>query len=295
MDIAMNADNLLGGCSFLPKIKAFADIFSEVKKNIEQKTVHEIITDIVSLSRYNEMLDAEYADEAQTRRENIEEFINSAYEFENSDSEVTLADFMQNIALLTDMDSSGQENGVSLMTVHAAKGLEFDTVFIAGVEEKIFPSRMSIDEDSVEEERRLCYVAITRAKRHLYILCAQRRSYFGDVSYNPVSRFIDEIDKGLLNDISVKRDTRDTTRSTQASAGFVPRKFFSGEVKLSEPKEIANTGRFSVGMTVSHKAFGQGKILSISGSGKQAVAVVDFDKAGTKKMFLAFAPLEVIC
>lgn len=288
MDVAQNADIYFEKQSFLKKLKDFSALIEGLGEIAQDGDVHDIIREIYEKTGYREMLQTEYADDAQTRMENVEEFINSAYEFEANGGE-NLADFLQNIALITDLDSMDEAGGVTLMTIHAAKGLEFEAVFVAGMEESLFPSRMAVAEDNIEEERRLCYVAITRAKQHLYLTHSLARSYFGEYSANPPSRFIDEIDDDLLKFLNKPKPAARPAAGKKGFSGFFAGNSAAEQIK---PKEVS--GDFKVGAIVSHATFGEGPILSITGEGNQKIATVDFDIAGQKKMFLSFAPLKIV-
>lgn len=288
MDVARDAAVYFEKQSFSKKVQDFAAMVDGFKEIAEEGDVHEVIREIYEKTGYREMLATEYPDDAQTRMENVEEFINSAYEFEANGGE-SLTDFLQNIALITDLDSMDEAGGVTLMTIHAAKGLEFDSVFVAGMEESLFPSRMAIAEENIEEERRLCYVAITRAKRNLYLTHSRARSYYGEYNMNPPSRFIEEIDDALLNYMNRPEPAARAAAGPIKSPGF-----FSGRRSINEkkPKEVSED--FKVGAVVAHATFGKGPILSITGEGNQKIATVDFDIAGKKKMFLSFAPLKIV-
>lgn len=289
MDVVLNAAHYFEGQSFLKKLLEFAKVMTELNETAKDAEVHGIIRDIYEKTNYREMLETEFPDDCQTRKENVEELINSAYEFEKNGGE-GLTDYLQNIALITDLDSMDEQGGVTLMTIHAAKGLEFETVFVTGVEETLFPSRMAVEEGNVEEERRLCYVAITRAKKNLYLTNAMRRSYFGEYAMNPPSRFLDEIDDNLvecLNKPAQIAAVKQNARSKPASSRFAPR----ATVQEKKPHEVS--AEYKVGVVVAHKTFGRGPIVVISGEGNQQVATVEFDIAGPKKMFLSFASLEI--
>ena len=229
-------DIYFGKKPFVKKLKDFSDLIEGLREIAEDGIVHDVIREVYEKTGYREMLQTEYADDAQTRMENVEEFINSAYEFESNGGE-NLADFLQNIALITDLDSMDESGGVTLMTIHAAKGLEFEAVFVAGMEESLFPSRMAVAEDNVEEERRLCYVAITRAKRNLYLTHSHARSYFGEYNMNPPSRFIDEIDETLLKFLNKPKAP---ARPAGAAKGFAG--FFAGNSVQSEKKTKRSIG-----------------------------------------------------
>ena len=289
MDVISNAAHYFEGQSFLKKIMEFARVMAELQKTAEDNEVHGIIRDIYEKTAYREMLETEFPDDCQTRKENVEELINSAYEFEKNGGE-GLTDYLQNIALITDLDSMDEQGGVTLMTIHAAKGLEFETVFVAGVEETLFPSRMAVEEGNVEEERRLCYVAITRAKKNLYLTNAQRRSYFGEYAMNPPSRFIDEIDGNLVECMNKPVQNEHARQPARKAAP----KSFAVRATVQEKKPHEVSAEYKVGVVVSHKTFGSGPIVSISGEGNQKVATVEFDIAGPKKMFLSFASMEIV-
>ncbi len=289
IEVMANADTMIDDAALLKKAKEFYAIYEEMREGMEQKSVHEILEDVYIVSGYKQMLEAEGTPEAQGRMENVEELINSAYEYDERNGEdAGLDGFLQDIALITDMDSMDEKGGVTLMTMHAAKGLEYDYVFVAGVEEGIFPSMRSIEEDNVEEERRLCYVAITRAKKKLYLLHAQMRTLYGKTTPTMPSRFLDEIDDELLERLGKKE------RPVIAPKATTQKPVFAGKFELPKAKPAKVLGNYKVGTVVRHKSFGVGKIMSIDGTGDKQVAVVLFEQAGQKKMFLAFAALEIL-
>lgn len=288
MDAVLSVQNYFAGQSFAKKLVEFADVMQGLYDSAAEADVPDIIRDIYDKTGYREMLRTEFPDDYQARMENVEELINSAYEFKTNGGE-GLTDFLQNIALITDLDSMDEAGGVTLMTIHAAKGLEFDTVFVAGMEETLFPSRMAVDENNIEEERRLCYVAITRAKKNLYLTNAQRRSYFGEFNMNPPSRFIAEIDTDLID--CLNRPQQPVFGKKQAAA-TAPQSRPVWTPQEKKPQQVS--ADYKVGVTVAHKTFGRGPIVAIVGEGNQQVATVDFDVAGPKKMFLSFASLEIV-
>jgi DNA helicase-2/ATP-dependent DNA helicase PcrA len=292
MDVVANASLYFEGQSFLKKLLEFSRVMKELQESAEDEEVHGVIRDIYEKTGYREMLETEYPEDFQTRKENVEELINSAYEFEKNGGE-GLIDYLQNIALITDLDSMDEQGGVTLMTIHAAKGLEFDTVFVAGMEETLFPSRMAVEEGNVEEERRLCYVAITRAKKSLYLTNAMRRSYFGEFAMNPPSRFLEEIDNNLVEYLNKPSQNAFVTKQSAANKPPAPPRF-TGRPVIQEKKPQEVSADYKVGVVVAHKTFGRGPIVAISGEGNQKVATVEFDIAGTKKMFLSFASLEIV-
>ena len=188
----------------LNRVKANADEFiktiEELRGQIEELSISELIKETLNKTGYVKALEQENTTEAETRIENLEEFLTVAIEFEEEEAENTLADFLEGITLSSDIDGmEDTEDSVTLMTLHSAKGLEFPVVFLVGMEEGIFPGNKSIGEPKeLEEERRLFYVGITRAKQYLYLTCAKKRTIFGSTSYNQISRFINEIPSDLL-------------------------------------------------------------------------------------------------
>ncbi len=286
MDVIQNAEQLIADKAMKKKAQEFAAIHSAISQDYETLTVHEIIERAYEKTGYKRMLEEEGTPEAQMRMENVEELINSSYEYEEKE-EASFEGFLQNITLITDLDSMDEQDGVTLMTMHAAKGLEYDVVYVAGMDENIFPSQRAIDEDSIEEERRLCYVAVTRAKKKLFLLHAHMRSLYGRLQPSKRSRFLDEVKSEFLNDISP------IPKATAAQSNE-KKKFFSGGMRTEKIKPQKVSGDFGVGTVVAHKMFGQGEIKTIAGDGDARVATVNFDKVGQKKMFLAFAALEIV-
>lgn len=234
--------------------------------------------------------------EGQTRIENIDELRSSIIKFQQEAPQGTLSDFLEEVALYTDLDRTDlQDDSVTLMTMHSAKGLEFPYVFVAGCEEGIFPGRMSMNSpDEIEEERRLAYVAITRAKKKLYLTTAAQRMLFGQTTWNKASRFVREIPGELV-------DLIDTT---------VQQKRWSGGAHEQEiPKGTVRAGGLSAvssgmaspsavplcpGDMVSHKIFGKGLVISASPMANDLVVEVSFDKVGTKKLMANFAKLKKV-
>lgn len=294
MSIIEQADDLIADKVLRKKMKEFYELISKLKDNYQNMRVPDIISNVYELTGYKKMLEEEATTEAKMRMENVEEMINSAYtpleiiagvELDVGDEETPLENYLQNISLLTDMDNEDSDNSVTLMTVHAAKGLEFDVVYIAGMEEGLFPNKRSIDEDLVEEERRLCYVAVTRAKKKLYMLHAQNRMIYGKNEPCRRSRFLEEAGEDAVEDFTPVKIVENKTEKKKA--------YFTG-YKSDEIKPHKVSSDFCEGAKVTHKSFGTGVILNVIGEGDTRVAVVDFEAVGQKKMFLAFAPLDLI-
>ena len=242
-------------------------------------------------------LEAEGTEEAEARIENIDELITKVVSYEEENEEPTLSGFLEEVALVADIDSvDGDDNQVLLMTLHSAKGLEFPFVYLAGMEDGMFPSYMTITSDDpteIEEERRLCYVGITRAMKDLTLTCAQQRMIRGETQYNKVSRFIKEIPRELVElgrefqekkpmDIPMPTSFRQMKQAFKQPA-FVPKQF---EVKKADGLDYA------VGDTVKHIKFGTGVVTAIVEGGRDYEVTVNFDKVGIKKMFASFAKLK---
>lgn len=268
------------------KVQDFVDLIEKLKGMSQYLTVTELLEELVNRSGYRTMLENENTEEARSRLENIHELQTVTQEFDNN-QEGGLAEFIQEISLNTDSESVEKDGDVvKLLTLHSAKGLEFPIVFIAGMEERIFPHIRSFEEPiEMQEERRLCYVGITRAKERLYITCAQNRSLYGRTDRNAISRFLDDISPALLNDVSPQ--------------GYKFKELFTKKTSLTQniyakPVKSEVNMPYGVGMMVEHKKFGQGIILSIQPLGDDQSITIDFESSGTKKLMASFAPLKVI-
>lgn len=279
---------------FLPspaanKLAQFCACYEEMLHGIEGKSIGEAIYEVFVRSGYREMLLLQEGTEAETRMENVEELINSAYAFEKaSEEQPTLDEFLASLSLISEMDTTAESGSVTLMTLHSAKGLEFDTVFMVGMEETVFPSWRSINENKIDEERRLCYVGITRAKNHLYFTNCNSRNLYAGASANKPSRFLQDIPPALIEQLTPAAPTR---RPAHAAARTVappahPKAVFQPQVKT-------DASAFRVGMTVEHGKFGRGSIRSIVDVGGKTMAVIAFAD-GERKMFLEFAPLKIV-
>lgn len=294
------------------KIRPFVDFIQKFRSQIEYLSVTELLQKIIDETGYVAELEAENTDEAKARIENIDELISKVVSYEEEAERPTLSEFLEEVALVADIDSvDNNDNRVLLMTLHSAKGLEFPNVYLAGMEDGIFPSYMTIvgdDPQELEEERRLCYVGITRAMKDLTLTAAQQRMIRGETQYNKVSRFVREIPRELVElgrepkekktaglagtllgkgsgKMPEKTNTYAKMRQVYQANTFAPKKF---EVKKSEGLS------YGVGDTVRHIKFGNGTVTAIADGGKDYEVTVDFEKAGVKKMFASFAKLKKI-
>ena len=282
------------------KIRPFVDFVQKFRSQLEYLSVTELLNKVIEETGYVEELKAEDTEESRARIENIDELISKVVSYEQDAEEPSLDGFLSEVALIADIDSVEEsDNRVLLMTLHSAKGLEFPNVYLAGMEDGIFPSYMTItegDASELEEERRLCYVGITRAMKELTLTAAQQRMIRGETQYSKVSRFIREIPREL---VELGRETapKKTVEMPQAGSSyarmrqvyrketFAPKKF---EVKKAEALD------YGVGDTVRHIKFGTGTVTAIAEGGKDYEVTVDFDRVGTKKMFASFAKLKKI-
>lgn len=288
------------------KIDGFVTFIQSLKSKAETYTVRELLEEVIDLTGYVDELRTEDTEESRSRIENIEELISKTVSYEEAMQElnrpVTLSGFLEEIALIADIDSvdPGQDY-VLLMTLHSAKGLEFPRVFLAGMEDGMFPSYMSIcsgDLSDLEEERRLCYVGITRAMEDLTLTCAQQRVIRGDVQYNKVSRFVREIPRELVelgHTIETRKPKLEEVIPAKSSYAQMKMAF---QAKVFQPKNFtvkkAESLDYEVGDTVRHVKFGVGIVKNIAEGGRDYEVTVDFDKAGVKKMFAGFAKLKKI-
>lgn len=281
------------------KVEPFVTFIQTLRSKAEYLSPSELLKDIIENTGYVKELEAEGTEEAEARIENIDELITKVVSYEEENEEPTLSGFLEEVALVADIDSvDGDDNQVLLMTLHSAKGLEFPFVYLAGMEDGIFPSYMTITSDDpteIEEERRLCYVGITRAMRDLTLTCAQQRMIRGETQYNKVSRFIKEIPRELVElgrefkekkpmDIPMPTSFRQMKQAFKQPA-FVPKQF---EVKKADGLD------YTVGDTVKHIKFGTGVVTAIVEGGRDYEVTVNFDKVGVKKMFASFAKLKKV-
>ena len=282
------------------KIEPFVTLIQTLRSEVPSFTIQELMNDIIERTGYVQDLILEDTDESRSRIENIDELITKIATYEEEHTHPTLSGFLEEIALIADIDTvkPGQDY-VLLMTLHSAKGLEFPQVYLTGMEDGIFPSYMTVTSDDpgeLEEERRLCYVGITRAMKDLTLTCAQQRMIRGQTQYNKVSRFVREIPREIVDmghelpkktteDNTPKNNTYAQMREAFRAKAFQPRQF---TVKKAEKLD------YQVGDTVRHMKFGVGTVKQIVEGGKDYEVTVEFEQVGVKKMFASFAKLKKI-
>ena len=290
----------------LSKIDGFVTFIQMLKSKADVMTVEEILQEVIDSTGYVAELEAEDTEESRARIENIDELISKtvAYQeaMEEQNQPATLSGFLEVVALIADIDTvDPDQDYVLLMTLHSAKGLEFPKVFMVGMEDGIFPSHMTIsygDDGELEEERRLCYVGITRAMKDLTLTCAQQRMIRGETQYNRVSRFVREIPRELVDlghTIQEKKPKVEELIPTPAKYSKMKEILQGRNYKPREFKVTkANSLDYEVGDTVRHIKFGVGIVKEIVEGGRDYEVTVEFDKVGVKKMFASFAKLKKI-
>ena len=296
-DIIQNADRYTALGRVAEKLRAFADIINTLRGIAETETLSELVEKTIDISGYRNMLVLQ-GEAAEDRLQNVEELISNAVAFEESHEEATLAQFLEEAALVADIDNYDETaDAVVMMTIHSAKGLEFDNVYLPGLEEGLFPSFQSIGEQAeLEEERRLCYVAITRARKKLCATYVKSRLMYGQTQYNQPSRFLKELpeDRCTLEELQ-RRESVESGYSYNQKRSAVSA--FTREVKRpvsAAPKSPASTEKLSVGDEVKHIKFGHGIILSVTDMSGDYLYEVMFDNFGTKKLMATFAKLTKI-
>ena len=295
-------DNIGRGAA---KLESFVALIEHFKADKEDMSISELMQEIIEETGYIESLKAEDAEEAEARIENIDELLSkiAAYEemCDDMDEPATLSGFLEEVALVADIDSLDENSDyVVLMTLHSAKGLEFPHVYLAGLEDGIFPSYMTItsdDPDEVEEERRLCYVGITRAQEELTMTCARRRMIRGETQYNKMSRFLKEVPMELLSsgEVFVREETPvKLSGRQQARQAFRAKAFAPAKPVQQFGAPSGNGPGYEVGDRVRHGKFGEGTVTAIVSGGRDYEVTVEFDSVGVKKMFAAFAKMTKV-
>ena len=282
------------------RLKKLADKFymplKDIFDNIENYKIVDLINEVLDKSGYLKMLETSYSVEDRSRIDNINEFISSAAEYEEENSDDTIFDYLENLSLLSDLDKTeDKDNSVSLMTMHAAKGLEFPIVFVVGLDEGLFPGKRSIDEGNVEEERRLFYVGITRAREKLFLTSSKsRRNYGKPIFYKP-SRFVDEIiDKVIVEEDSSSYGYTSREYEKAMAEDYMREKTRQSVLNKKLVKTDASDNDFQVGDKIRHSKWGMGTIVQIKEQDKGNELVVAFDKKGLKKLNQDYAPIEKV-
>ena len=301
LDAVFNADEIPEVTRALAKLHKFADMIEEFREYASEHEISELLEHILDVTQSRAELDAEGTDESISRLEDIEELFNDIAYYEEEEENPNLRDFLAEKDMYTlnaGIDNLEDENNkVLLMTLHNAKGLEFNNVFLGGMEEGVFPgfgAMMSGDESEIEEERRLCYVGITRAKERLFLSAAKRRMLRGQTQYNRRSRFIDEIPGQYLDTeqrVSEQRVVKNTERPAKYQYGAKAGKPYNlSDFKVKPVGELD----YQVGDRVKHIKFGVGTVQEITKGGRDFEVAVEFDRVGRKKMFASFAKLKKV-
>ncbi len=284
----------------LARIRPFVTLIQTLRGELSTLSVSELLEEIISETGYVADLEAEATPEAQARIENIDELKAKVASYEETcEDQPSLSEFLEEVALVADIDSLEEEsNYVVLMTLHSAKGLEFPNVYMAGMEDGIFPSYMTINENdptALEEERRLCYVGITRARENLCLTSARMRMTRGETQYNPVSRFIKEIPEEVLGGNSRPNGEKIREVPTPSSFSNARNSFRSKPFEQKQFKVKKTAGlEYQEGDMVSHLKFGTGVVKQITEGGRDYEVTVEFEQYGVKKMFASFAKLKKV-
>lgn len=298
-EVILNVDELVGlSKSVMMKLEDFSTIMKTLITLRDSTNLSDLINKTITLSGYMDMLKENKLDNSQNRIENLQELVSSAVEFENNSDDVSLRAFLENVSLVAEVDNLSNEQGqVILMTLHNSKGLEFPVVFMAGLEEGIFPHSRSLDNDTeLEEERRLCYVGITRAMEKLCITFTNYRTLYGQINYNLKSRFMEEIPERLLKaDIqTMQPKTKPKNSNTVQYFRDTIEKQISRMDNTKGDKVKKQSSEVKDGMKVNHAKWGIGTVISVTGEGDEAIAAIAFPGMGIKKLALNIAPITVV-
>ncbi len=313
-DCCLRAEEILGHGKAADKIKEFVELISILRTKKDYISIKELIEEILERTDYEAMLEETDPDDHEDRVENIGALVSRAVSYEarmeDLGEDMTLSGFLEEVALISDIDNvDGNDDQVMLMTLHSAKGLEFPNVYLAGMEDGLFPSYMSIssgDDAELEEERRLCYVGITRAMNKLTISAAKSRMRWGNTEHNAVSRFLREIPEDLLDSkpspkksvepqaVARPRPVAINGNKARAAAAkpFIARATAFTDLKKGADINSMQAPDYGPGDRVVHMKFGEGTVQSVVKGARDYEVTVDFDTAGTKKMFAAFAKLR---
>lgn len=306
--------------------REFIQVMEELRQLQKELDISELIKETLNKTGYTKALEQENNVEAENRIENLEEFLTVAIEFEEQAADNTLAEFLESITLSSDVDNLEEnQDMVTLMTLHSAKGLEFPVVFLVGMEEGIFPGYKSIGEPKeLEEERRLCYVGITRAKNYLHFTCAKHRTIFGSTSYNAMSRFIEEIPQEYVEGLEEIQNSKEDSfgspyaweygkskvgvssykmnpekagqvkKEVEKTYNFRTAESFLSSLSSKVSEKQVDLSQYEAGKRVYHKKFGEGTINYVEQEGDDLKVDITFDKVGHKRLMAKFAGLEII-
>ncbi len=295
-EVCEKADEFQKTSRSASKLMGFASMIRDFQKCLEEKMpLTDLLQEILEKTKYLDYLN-EDPETYEDRVNNIKELSSMFVKYQEESDDPQLSDFLEDVALISDIDSYNEdEDSVVLMTLHSAKGLEFPVVFIPGMEEGIFPGSQSMySEEELEEERRLAYVGITRAKEKLYLVNAQQRMLYGTTSRNMPSRFIREIPSDVVEDVSTRVHSTNVSRFASLKTAHSPTSSSAHKFGQAGNVSVQPHADYNVGDTVVHKSFGTGTILSLQPMGNDTLMEVAFDKAGTKKMMANFARLEKV-
>ena len=325
-------DMQVAGFRCSAKLIEFRDIIKSIRDSVSVGLSNaDTIDKVLSLTGYMHELEIDKSKESDSRIENIKELVGVAKNFDEESADNTLSDFLDSIALVSDIDNLDEsESAVTLMTMHNAKGLEYPVVFMVGMEEGLFPSRRSIDEDNVEEERRLCYVGITRAEKHLTLTMAKQRTMYGSTTYTVPSRFVSEVPDEDYSEEALDNKTNGYNKTSSrynddeygATQKYIKdNSMFTFKVspnksqgtskvgidvssflkningvtnKIKIESDNTDTPELEVGMRVKHKKFGEGQILTLDDSDDSLIAEIHFDRFGTKRLIVGSSTLEIL-
>lgn len=301
-NVIENADTyMLKGVATL---KDFAKMINDFREEKDNMDIGKLIDWVLDMSGYRQMLIQEDSIESQGRLENIEELKTIAVEFSQESAENSLAMFLESISLVSDIDNlDNEEEYVVLMTMHNAKGLEFPVVFVCGMEEGLFPSSQSLNEENgIEEERRLCYVAVTRAKCDLHLIAAKLRTIYGNTSCAITSRFVKEISPNLIEYVddtlknvqTLSKNETDKILNKSNSVFKTPEIFLSSLNNVYKQTEDIDLSKFRAGVCVEHRKFGKGTIISVEPDEDDLKVEIDFETFGVKRLMAKFARLEIL-
>jgi DNA helicase-2/ATP-dependent DNA helicase PcrA len=275
-------------------LTGFVEMMKLLTARSREMPLSKLVSEIVEKTGYKDYITAE--ENGEERWENIMELRNAARDFDALDPGEALATFLEQISLISDIDSLEEKvEATVLTTLHQAKGLEFPVVFITGMEDGLLPHRRSMeDPDELEEERRLCYVGVTRAKKRVYLLHAKYRNLFGSSGGTVRSRFLDDIPQELITNVSLYNEGYSDSDFTPVTELYSKKRKLEEVVSAKPGPQPRPAISLSVGDRVSHKIFGEGVVISLTGSGNDQQVTVNFDSAGVKRLLLSYAPLEKI-